>query len=380
MAEERILLKASILYLIFYTCRFNFFSIMPIVAKDLKLTYESLAFISSTLFIGYALTLIPSGFLADKYGPSIILLSGSIISSLANILIAITGDEFLLRGLMFINGLGQGMGWAPLVKLISLKIDKSRVGLAIGILMSSAMIGPSIAYIVASFIASFLNWRFSLIIPAIIFLMYSFTFRKIKASIHSSKLRIEVVKDLNLWLIGLSYFFFYAVYRGFLVWMPTFAYEKLGLHFLTASLYSSGLSAIGAIIGYAGYYISLKFFNGEMKRVIAYSMLSAIPPCIILAYTGGNALIWLTLLYSILSLPLWLFFIYPPKIFPANAVGTATGVIDTLGYIGNFAGTLILGILYNSSESGREIFPSIILALLAGALTSLFIKEQGTKA
>ena len=234
--------------------------------------------------------------------------------------------------------------------------------------MSSAMIGPSVAYIIASVIAYFINWKLSLIIPALILLAYSVMFRRIGISKKITEFDFNFLKNSNAWFIGISYFFFYAIYRGFLVWMPTFLYEKTNLY-LFSSLFSSVLSAIGALLGYLGYYISLRLYNGEMKRVIAYSMLTAIPLCLAMKYSEGiYQLIWLFLFYVLLSLPLWLYFIYPPKAFPIGIVGTVTGFIDSLGYLGNFAGTMY------STTSG-ELFYIMAGFLLLGGLFSLLIRE-----
>ena len=376
MKARELLLKTVVFYLLFYICRFSFFSIMPIVAEELGLTHMSLAWISSILFVGYAVMLIPSGFLADKYNPVNVLLTGSIISSSSNMLMALAASEDWLKILMFINGIGQGMGWAPLIKLLTVKMDKAKIGLAIGFLMSSAVIGPSIAYTVASIIAYISNWKMSLIIPALVLLAYSTTFRRMKTVSESTELSLNCIKNANAWLIGFSYLFFYAVYRGFLVWMPTFLYEKTGLY-LFSSIYSSILSATGALSGYIGYYLSLKLYKGKMKKIIAYSMLAAILPCLALSYEGNNIylLTWLFAFYFLLSLPLWLFFIYPPKIFPMKVVGTITGFIDSLGYLGNFTGTLILGLAYSVSTTGRELFYLMAVLLLAGSTFSLFIRE-----
>ncbi len=347
---------------------------MPLVAEEFNLSYTDLAWISSILFIGYAIMLIPAGFLADRYNPAIVLLLGSFISSISNILIALATGGFLLKMLMFMNGLGQGMGWAPLVKLLSVKVDRARIGLAIGFLMSSAMIGPSIAYTTASLIAYFAGWKLSLIIPALTLSTYSIMFRRIGISKKITEFNFNFLKNPNIWFVGISYFFFYAIYRGFLVWMPTFLYEKTNLY-LFSSLFSSILSAIGALLGYLGYYISIRLYNGRMKRVIAYSMLTAIPLCFIMKFSEGMyQLVWLFLFYTLLSLPLWLYFIYPPKIFPLGVVGTITGFIDSLGYLGNFTGTLILGITYSTANG--EPFYIMAVFLLLGGLFSLLIKEN----
>ncbi|RLF08915.1 MAG: hypothetical protein DRJ69_05590 [Thermoprotei archaeon] len=98
MKSRNILLKSIIFYLLFYICRFNFFSIMPLIAEELNLLYTDLAWISSILFIGYAIMLIPAGFLADRYNPSIVLLIGSLISSISNILIALVTGGYRLSG------------------------------------------------------------------------------------------------------------------------------------------------------------------------------------------------------------------------------------------------------------------------------------------
>jgi len=380
-----VLLGASIEYQAYYLCRFNLAAVLPLLIAAFALTHSEAGALNAIIFLSYALILFPAGILGDLVGPRVVITLGAIVSLVMNFLFSFSTSFQSMMVLQFINGLGQGMAWGPLTRLMANWYPKERMSFVMTLVSVPLSLGPPATFILSGYLASTFGWRGAFQIPAVILAATSLFFaiyvrdRPEGSSSPSTSRRniLQVLRNREVWLVGLTYFAFFGAIRGFLAWLPTFLVERMGMTLLGASTLGGLLSLPGIVTMFAGTWMSDVRLGGRKNTVIAASLLAPIPILILLPLTRDTILV-LVMVGSVLSLfniSGALYFAYPAVLLPKEQVGTASGLIDMLGYVGIFMSSLMIGIAVDTFKSYDPMF--LILAAMAvfGVATILKVKS-----
>lgn len=89
-----------------------------------------------------------------------------------------------------------------------------------------------------------------------------------------------------------------------------------------------------------------------------------------------QVLMLFSMIFAFLGLGGSLYFAYSPVYLSKEVVGTASGFIDSLAYVGSFLGILLMGLIFDACFSYDPVF--IILTTIAGAgmIISPLIKSR----
>lgn len=109
--------------------------------------------------------LLPAGLLGDRYNPKVIILIGGCTSISSNILFSMVSTFECALLLQLLNGLGQAMAWPPLTRLIAEWYSEREIAPAMNMLLISAALGPTVAYILTGYLISVVDWRTAFIVP-----------------------------------------------------------------------------------------------------------------------------------------------------------------------------------------------------------------------
>lgn len=139
-----------------FVTRFTWPPLISVVASDLKLTMAQAGSYMSAFYIGYIITQIPAGILADRFGVRMVLGASLILEGVATSSLSLIGDfqtGFILR---IIAGLGAGAVFASTARALVEWFPPSERGMAFGILFAS----PSGGILLSNFLAPSLNQMF----------------------------------------------------------------------------------------------------------------------------------------------------------------------------------------------------------------------------
>jgi len=341
-----------------------------------KVTHGEAGALVSAIFLSYAVALFPAGVLGDKFGPKRIVALGALISVLSNVSFPYASSFSQALVVQFFNGFGQGMAWGPLTRLMSNWYPKEKMGFIMSVLSIPPAVGPVLAYIAAGYFTTVYGWKTAFWYPSLALLVLTLFFwalvcdRPPEAAVgqerFSTKGRVfSVLNNRGVWLVAFAYLCLSACGRGLLIWLPTYLTERVGLPLFPASVLSglATLSGIGTML--IGSWLADEKLGGKKKVVIAFSFLSAVPTVILLPHFTDPTwvLIAFSLTFALLYFGGGLYFAYPSVLLPVEAVGTAAGLIDTLGYVGNFLGTLLIGLIFDFFQSYDPAF--MVLAVIA---------------
>jgi ACS family glucarate transporter-like MFS transporter len=134
------------------------------IQSDLHISSQMMGYIFGVFALGYALFQIPSGWLADKYGPkkalSWVVISWSSFT-------ALTGTAWNAASLMvlrFLFGAGEAGAFPGATRAFYNWIPSRERGLANGIFHSGARVGAAVSLFLLPFLIRKVGWRMTFII------------------------------------------------------------------------------------------------------------------------------------------------------------------------------------------------------------------------
>ena len=143
------------------------------LAREYHLTDIQLGYVFSALLVGYVISQVPAGWLADRFGPRNVLTGGvlwwGVFTALtAAIPAAIVRPLFALLVIRFLLGVGEAVVYPTSCKFIEQWIPTHERGIANGWIFSGVGAGAGFAPPLVAYIMSHFGWRFSFWVCALI--------------------------------------------------------------------------------------------------------------------------------------------------------------------------------------------------------------------
>ena len=258
----------------YYFCRKSFPASIPNLIADNGLSKDDIGTISSSFAAAYGFSKFLNSILSDHVSARKMFSVGLLLSGLGCLAFPFSAHSVpVSSSVWFVEGLIQGLGWAPCAKLLKVWYPPSQIGTWWSMLSTAGNVAAAIAPLLITYLSSVFNWRVSFtVIGAItiaVGLMVSFTIKDspsevgVEMSFQKTKTekrgRKEVTKKSslrwysplfygNLWVASAVYAALYAVKNAVADWSQ--------LYFIQVANKSQAVSAacvamlqIGGITG-----------------------------------------------------------------------------------------------------------------------------------
>ena len=242
------------------------------IAGDLNLSDKAMGWILSAFALGYALMQVPSGMMADRFGPRVVLTG---IVTFWSGLTALTGAAWNFISMLsvrFLFGAGEAGAFPGMSRAIFSWIPLQERGLITGINFSGSRLGAAFALPLVAYLITDFGWRTAFVILGIVGVIWAVgwwsLFRDVpeehpllgekekdyilanrqKASEQSEQLHASVLfQSKNMWATIGQYFcsnftFFFA-----LTWLFPYLKSKYQLDAMEASWYAVAPFIAGAV-------------------------------------------------------------------------------------------------------------------------------------
>lgn len=338
---------------------FSYSQLKEPIILEMQLTYAEAGFIFSMSMLALILIRIPWGLVIDRLGSRISL-------GLALSLLGIFG---LLRGLavnyetLLLFQLFMGVGVAATMpcfpKLVSAWFPPEKAGFAIGVIFSGYAIGDIIVLSVTPNLLTWhVGWRniflvfgiWALILTGLWWILakepkQNYTTRDVREANSSSSLTKNFAMLLGVkqvWLLTGLYFCASACYDTLLVWLPSIL-EAKGFQLTTAGLITSMLP-LGFLIASFGVG-SLSDRVGMRKPFILVLGLVSGPAIYAAGTLQGPAVWFFAFVIGLCTIGVLTIVLTLPVELPQTAtfVGSAVGIISSIGNVGSFFMPTIVG-------------------------------------
>ncbi len=220
-------------YILFYFSRKSLIFMAPLMIENLKISIYDVGIINSIFYIMYAFSKFICGVISDKSHSKYLMFIGLFLTGLFNVCVGFSNNIILIAIFWTLNAFFQGWGWPPITRHLTYWYVKSERGVWWGILSISHNIGGAIIPIIVGFLSLLFSWRMNFFIIGLFCMCISlFLIDILKNTPNHPKILLSVgmikifdfkiitlVRNKNIYLLCLCYFFIYLVRTAINDWL-----------------------------------------------------------------------------------------------------------------------------------------------------------------
>jgi sugar phosphate permease len=404
----RLIPVAFITYSLAYLDRANFgFGAASGMAADLHITPAMSSLLGSLFFLGYFFFQIPGAhYAAHNSAKRLIFWSLILWGGLATATGLVSNVNVLIV-IRFMLGVVESAVMPAMLILLSnwfTKTERSRANTFLILGNPATVLWMSI---LSGYLINAMGWRWMFILEGIPAVVWAFLWWRLvndkpadaswltepekqalaqklqeeQQGLKPVKNYTEAFRSRTVILLSLQYAFWSIGVYGFVMWLPSIIKAAPDMDIVKTGWLSS-VPYVLAIVGMlAASYYSDKTLN---RKAFVWPFLLIGALAFYGSYALGTSNFWLSFGLLVLAggamyAPYGPFFAIIPEILPRNVAGGAMALINSMGALGSFAGSYIVGYL-NGTTGGfgaSYIFMSGSL-LLAAALTLIAVKRSGS--
>ena len=393
--QIKIFIATWIAYAGYYFCRMNFYVAKKALGESLGFSATDLGNLGTAYLAGYILGQFSSAYIGRKLGPKQLLLFGTAISAICNIMLGFSEGFWILAVLMTLNGVAQGTGWPGCIGSLGFWFKREQRGSVLGVWSTCYQVGPLLASSFAAYLlgAAGVRWTFwggaavLLAAWAVVFMIHPNTPEDVGLS--------QVVGDdeepaeetdsgtgsgwsreviISILLMGSIYFCIKFLRYTLFSWAPYFLGMNFGLEGDDAGYLSTVFQAAGFGGVLFGGFVSDRLFSGHRSTVALFMLAMMMLSFLLMATLGAQSLLFFTV-----SMGLAGFMLYGPDSLlsgvgaidvgsPRGALAAA-GIINGMGSVGPVLQEQLVALIYE--RSGHDLSP--ILMLLFGVAVAAVV-------
>ncbi len=395
-----------ITYSLAYLDRANYgFAAASGMAADLNITPGLSSLLGALFFLGYFFFQVPGAIYAQKHSvKQLIFVSLILWGSLAT-LTGVVSSAYWLIVIRFMLGVVEAVVMpAMLVYLCHwfTRAERSRANTFLILGNPVTMLWMSV---VSGYLIQHYSWRWMFIIEGLPAVIWAFIWWRLaddrpaqakwlsqqekddlQQALAAEQVGMKPVKNYaeafrsgKVITLSLQFFLWSVGVYGFVLWLPSILKQGAQMDMIEAGWLSS-LPYLAAVIGM----LVVSWFSDRMQRRKRFVW----PPLLLaaLAFYGSYALgsehFWwsyalLVIAGACMYAPYGPFFAIVPEILPANVAGGAMALINSMGALGSFAGSYLVGYLNASTGNPGASYLLMSGALLLSALLTILLKPGG---
>ena len=404
-----------VVFLLWLVCFFSyadrqaFFSIFPLLEKEMGLTTVQLGLLGSSFAVVYGLGGPFAGYIVDRIRRKTAVIGGLELWSVICVLSALSRNFFQLLVFRAAEGIGECIFYPAALSMISDYHGKRTRSRAMGVLQTSVYAGTVGGGYLAGVIAQKHGWRAAIFVFGALGLVVGLLLIPMlrepargSADLADSSDQLAAPPELvarpslrtirSLFkiksLLTLTGVFACSnfVAMVLLTWMPTYLYSRFHLSLAMAAFDAAVYPQIASMGGSVfGGYLADKFAKRTPRgRVLVQCVgtLAAAPFVIVCSLSGSLIVVNISLLF-------WGFFkgMYDSNIFasafdvvPVESRGTVSGLMNCVGWLlGGGLAPVLVGYLAVYLSLGHAIALSSIVYVLAGLLMILAMRRYLAK-
>jgi ACS family hexuronate transporter-like MFS transporter len=401
-----------ILVLLFFATTINYIDrqiigiLKPFIAADLGWSEADYGYIVTAFQVAYAIGLITTGRILDKFGTRIGYLWSVIIWSIAGMAHAAARGVVSFSIARFTLGFGESANFPAAVKAVAEWFPKKERAFATGLFNSGSTVGAIVAPILVTGITISFGWQWAFIITGslgFIWIAFWLAYYKVpekhpkvtqeeyhyiiqdkeKEGYENGIKWMQLFKYKQTYAICLTRFISDWVWWFFLFWIPDFLSKTHGINIKEIVLPLIIIYGVSSIGGIGGGWLSSRFM--QMGKSIDYARKTTILLCslivlpvmlvsqvqnlwiatILIAIAAAGHQGWASNIFTIVS-----------DIYPRNAVGSMMGLSGFAGAVGGALSASFIGLLLQNHGSYFLIFLiASSVYLFNWLIINIFIKE-----
>jgi len=362
---------------------------------EFKLTDSDRGALNSAFFWTYAALQIPAGWVVDRFGVKYPYALGFLMWSVVSAAAALTTSArqmFLVRMLL---GVGESVVTPAGMRWIRFHCAEHQRGLAVGLYMAAAKVGPAVGTPLAGWLIVLFGWRAMFVILGLGGLFWLLPWLKLvenddrkleAAQARGAGPRVPFARVLAspvIWgtVIG-TFCYQYFVYFS-MTWLPAYFVDRRNLSLSDSSIYT-GFSFLGmaAVATLAGWVADRLIERGRdavrVRKAFTIAGFLAASTELIGALSDSSSVALFFAIFSLSGLGLTTanYWALTQTLIPGAAVGRIVGVQNCAANLPGIVAPLLTGWLVQSTGSYEAPMRAIWFFLLTGVAAYVFLVRR----
>jgi ACS family D-galactonate transporter-like MFS transporter len=369
---------------------------LPEFIRTFHLSITDRGVLNSAFFWTYAVLQIPAGWVVDRYGVKLPYFLGFAIWCLASASTALTRSIPQLIVVQVVLGAGQAVVAPASYRWIRYHFVEKERGLAVGLYMTGTKIGPAVGAPLAAWLIGMYDWRVMFVLIGLGGLIWLVPWMLLVKNDDRQIERAAVKKEGKLpipfgrimaspviWgTIVASFCYMYFVYFC-MTWMPAYFMERRHLSLGKMGLYTffsfGGMALIATLAGLAADRMIGRGHNPVTVRkwfTIAGFSIATTELIGARATSLETALIFAVVSLSGLGLATANYWALTQTLIPGAAIGRISGIQNCACSVAGIVAPILTGWLLQKTGNYEAPMMAVLVALLAGVLSYLFLIRE----
>jgi MFS family permease len=236
--STRLVVLISAVMFINYIDRGNLATAAPLMQGELRLNAGQLGLLLSAFYYGYVLTVVPAGWLAERYGAHRVLTAGVVLWSLATLSVGLVSSFAVLFGLRLLLGFGESVAFPCVSKLLAQGIEPRRLSFGNGAMSSGYLLGPAVGTLLGGLLMNAFGWRPVFILLGALSLAWLLPWRRVIVTRSAADVSAvpsiaapsfgQILRQRALWSAAIGMFSANYAFYFILAWLPFYLVKARG--------------------------------------------------------------------------------------------------------------------------------------------------------
>jgi len=357
---------------------------LPLIREDLQMSFSQGGMLSAAATLTYALGQIPAGFLADRYGPKKLFLTG-LLGCLAlsfNLAWVQSFEGALLN--QSCTGVFRALLFTPGLVLITSWFPPDRKATAMGLFVIGGMSGNVFLSLIGPLLVEPLGWRVLFMIFAIAGIIVAtlyHIFGKEKARVApKQEVRLSdaftLIRYPIMWVCCSLQFIRFGVVTSFNFWLPSLLVADRGMTLTETGWIMAMSAALTGPSNALGGYVSDRLKNPPLVIGASIAILGC--TAALLVTVTWTPLMLLVIAVNAVFLQFYFgpLFHVPVEILGQRVTGMSAGVANMFANLGGLIFALSLGVVRDRAGSFNWGFWGITAFCVLGVMLSLLLARM----
>jgi len=375
------------------------------MAHDLGITGEMSSLIGSMFFLGYFFCQIPGAAYAQRHGIRRLVFASVLAEGCVAALTGVVANPHALLLVRFTLGVAEAAVIPAMLIYLSKWFTRAERSRANTILLLGNPITVLWMSVVSGYLIQALDWRWMFIIEGVPAIGWAFLWRMMakegpadapwlsngeklaladtiaqeQSSMKPMRNYRQAFKSANVIFLCLQYFFWSAGCIGFVIWLPSILQAGSTMGIVATGWLSSAPYLLAIAVMLAASYASDRMSN---RKLFVWPLLLTAALAFYGSYLLGPSHFWLSFTLLVVAgagmyAPFGIFFAIIPEILPQNVAGGAIALINSMGALGSFAGSYLVGYLNGATGGPGASFLTMAAALAIAVVMTLLIRPEG---
>ncbi|KSP69449.1 MFS transporter [Pseudomonas aeruginosa] len=395
-------------YSLAYLDRANYgFAAASGMADDLRITPGLSSLLGALFFLGYFFFQVPGAIYAEKRSVKKLIFVSLILWGGLATLTGMVANVYLLIGIRFLLGVVEAAVMPAMLVYLCHWFTRAERSRANTFLILGNPVTILWMSVVSGYLVEHFSWRWMFIIEGLPAVIWAFIWwrlvddrphqaawlgaeekRALEDALAAEQQGIKPVKNYReafrspkVIVLSLQYFCWSIGVYGFVLWLPSILKHGANIDIIEAG-WLSALPYLAAVIAMLG--VSWASDRLQKRKRFVWPPLLIASIALYGSYALGSEHFWLS--YALLVLagacmyaPYGPFFAIVPEVLPANVAGGAMALINSMGALGSFSGSWLVGYLNGITGGPGASYLFMSGALLLSVLLTVFLNPHADK-